>query len=50
MIINLKAFEAEEVTLSYLTSRGYWRCTSWKGDDNQFGSVWFSLVQFGSVW
>ncbi|WP_274620645.1 Gfo/Idh/MocA family protein [Colwellia maritima] len=48
-IIDLKAFVAEEVAknpnkvfdvdLTYLTSRGHWYFTSWKGDDNKSGGI-----------
>jgi UDP-N-acetyl-2-amino-2-deoxyglucuronate dehydrogenase len=48
-IIELKAFVADEVAknpnkifdvdLTYLTSRGQWYFTSWKGDDNKSGGI-----------
>lgn len=48
-IIALKAFVAEEVVknpnkvfdvdLTYLTSRGHWYFTSWKGDDKKSGGI-----------
>lgn len=48
-IIDLKAFVAEEVALNpskvfdvdltYLTSRGNWYFTSWKGDDKKSGGI-----------
>jgi UDP-N-acetyl-2-amino-2-deoxyglucuronate dehydrogenase len=48
-IIALKEFVADEVTknpskvfdvdLTYLTSRGHWYFTSWKGDDNKSGGI-----------
>ena len=48
-IIALKEFVAEEVTknphkifdvdLTYLTSRGHWYFTSWKGDDQKSGGI-----------
>lgn len=48
-IIDLKSYVAEEVAknpnkvfdvdLTYLTSRGHWYFTSWKGDDNKSGGI-----------
>ena len=48
-IIDLKAYVAEaiaknpnkvfDVDLTYLTSRGHWYFTSWKGDDNKSGGI-----------
>jgi UDP-N-acetyl-2-amino-2-deoxyglucuronate dehydrogenase len=48
-IIDLKAFVESEVSkdpnkvfdvdLTYLTSRGHWYFTSWKGDDNKSGGI-----------
>jgi len=48
-IIELKAFVAAEVAkypnkifdvdLTYLTSRGHWYFTSWKGDENKSGGI-----------
>lgn len=48
-IIDLKAYVADEVAknpnkvfdvdLTYLTSRGHWYFTSWKGDDNKSGGI-----------
>ena len=48
-IIALKEYVAEEVAknsnkvfdvdLTYLTSRGHWYFTSWKGDDNKSGGI-----------
>ena len=48
-IIDLKAYVAEEIAkdpnkvfdvdLTYLTSRGHWYFTSWKGDDNKSGGI-----------
>lgn len=48
-IIDLKSFVAVEtvknpnkvfdVDLTYLTSRGHWYFTSWKGDDNKSGGI-----------
>lgn len=48
-IIQLKEFVSEEVAknpnkvfevdLTYLTSRGHWYFTSWKGDDNKSGGI-----------
>jgi len=48
-IIELKAYVADEVAknpdkvfdvdLTYLTSRGHWYFTSWKGDDNKSGGI-----------
>ena len=48
-IIDLKAYVAEEtaknpnkifdVDLTYLTSRGHWYFTSWKGEDNKSGGI-----------
>jgi UDP-N-acetyl-2-amino-2-deoxyglucuronate dehydrogenase len=48
-IIDLKAYVADEITknpnkvfdvdLTYLTSRGHWYFTSWKGDDNKSGGI-----------
>jgi len=48
-IIDLKAHVAEaiaknpnkvfDVDLTYLTSRGHWYFTSWKGDDNKSGGI-----------
>ena len=48
-IIKLKSYVAEEVAknpnkvfevdLTYLTSRGNWYFTSWKGDDNKSGGI-----------
>jgi UDP-N-acetyl-2-amino-2-deoxyglucuronate dehydrogenase len=48
-IIDLKAYVAKEIAkdpnkvfevdLTYLTSRGHWYFTSWKGDDNKSGGI-----------
>ncbi len=48
-IIDLKAYVADEISknpdkifevdLTYLTSRGHWYFTSWKGDDNKSGGI-----------
>jgi UDP-N-acetyl-2-amino-2-deoxyglucuronate dehydrogenase len=48
-IIELKKFVAEEIAknpnkvfnvdLTYLTSRGHWYFTSWKGDENKSGGI-----------
>ena len=60
-IIQLKEFVSEEVAknpnkvfevdLTYLTSRGHWYFTSWKGDDNKSGGIATNIgVHFMICW